>query len=53
MFCKYVLQRQQGQESGFHFLMEVLKLSTYYLFFISRRRYFHIFGPKTLMISMA
>ena len=35
MFCKYVLQRRHGHDSGFHLLITVLKLSTNSLFFKS------------------
>ena len=51
MFCKSVLQKRQGHDSGFHLLMAVLRLSTYSLFFKSFGRLSHIFDPKNSILS--
>ena len=48
MFCKYVLQRRQGHNFGFHSFLKLLIDS---LFFKLFGRLSHIFGPKNLMLS--
>ena len=45
MFWMYVLQKRQGHDSGFHFLIAILKLSNDSLFFILAHAfsYYHHF----------
>ena len=47
------LQRRQGPDSGFHFLMAVLKLSSDSLFFKSFGRLSNSFGPKERILFQA
>ena len=50
-FCKYILQRRQGQFWGFHFLILALNCEKVSVSFISRGGDFQIFGPKQLKLS--
>ena len=47
IFCRYVLQRRQGHDSGFHSIIAILKPSIDFLFFKLFGRSSYIFGPKT------
>ena len=50
-FCMYILQRRQGQLSGFHFLILALNCEKVSVSFISRGSNSRIFGPKQLKLS--
>ena len=50
-FCKYILQRRQGQFSGFHFLILALNCEKVSVSFISRGSNSRIFGHKQLKLS--
>ena len=51
MFCRYILQRRQRHDSGFHSLISIFKLSIDSLFLKSFGRLSNIFGPKNLILS--
>ena len=50
-FCKYILQRRQGQFWGSHFLILALNCNKVFVSFISRGSNSQIFGPKWLKLS--